>query len=577
MAVGPILGREVLTVPRQWQHFALRGGYAAAFFVLAYTASQASFGWKRTTSIGEISRFGTLLFDLFSIVQLALVVFFAPLFAASRVAQEKDRQTLVLLLMTDLRNSELVWGKLLASLLPVAVVIATSVPVFGFVYLLGGVSAGQIVWSVTLTAATAFAAGSWGSLVAFWREKTFQTLTISALGLVLFVGGIETLLAVSGDGGLLAPLRFANPCRGLLIVLDPLAALPNLRAERIPVVPYVLTMLLGGALFNGLAVRGLRVWNPSRTLYTPVIESDTAPGASRSTRTRSVWNTPIIWREICTAGYGRKMFVLKLGYALLFAIGALFVARTLGQPQEKVLQMVSPAGGAFIALTFLGLLIVNAQTVTAITTERDAKTLELLLVTEISASEFIFGKVGGALYNVKEIIALPFVGLTAWTIWGDLAAENFFFLAVGLAVLTLFSAVLGLHAGLTFDSSRQAIANSLGTMFFLFLGAFVCLTLIVEAQSSFLLQLPSFLVFILGGSLGLWASLTHKNPSSALTLSAFMLPFFTFYAITGYLLGDTFSIWLVLTLAYSFTTAAMLVPAVSEFDAALGRTSTERG
>jgi hypothetical protein len=144
-------------------------------------------------------------------------------------------------------------------------------------------------------------------------------------------------------------------------------------------------------------------------------------------------------------------------------------------------------------------------------------------------------------------------------------------------LLTVFATMLGLHAGLSFDNSRSAIANSLGTMFFLFLGVFICLVLIVEARTSFASQLLSFLVFILGGSMGLMVSLTHKNPSPALTTSAFILPFFTFYSIVGFLLGNTLGIWLVVSMAYGFTTAAMLVPAVSEFDVALGRTTVEKG
>ena len=119
MLAGPIFSREVLTAPRQPRHFILRAGYVFALFVLMYTAGQATFGWQQVSSIGETARFGTLLFQLFAMVQLALVLFFAPLFSASRVAQEKDRQTLVLLLMTDLRDRELVMGKLLASLLPI--------------------------------------------------------------------------------------------------------------------------------------------------------------------------------------------------------------------------------------------------------------------------------------------------------------------------------------------------------------------------------------------------------------------------------------------------------------------------
>lgn len=102
--------------------------------------------------------------------------------------------------------------------------------------------------------------------------------------------------------------------------------------------------------------------------------------------------------------------------------------------------------------------------------------------------------------------------------------------------------MLGLHGGLSFENSRAAIANSLGTMFFLFLGIFICMMLILEARSSFWLQLPSFLVFILGGAIGLSASLTHKNPSPALTLSAFILPFFTFYSITDPTTGNAWSL-----------------------------------
>ena len=110
MFAGPLFSRELLTTPRHVQHFVLRAGYVGALLILMYTAGQATFGWHQVRNPGDMARFGNLLFQLFSMVQLALVAFFGPLFAASRVAQEKDRQTLVLLLMTDLRNGELVLG-----------------------------------------------------------------------------------------------------------------------------------------------------------------------------------------------------------------------------------------------------------------------------------------------------------------------------------------------------------------------------------------------------------------------------------------------------------------------------------
>jgi ABC-type transport system involved in multi-copper enzyme maturation permease subunit len=577
LLAGPIFSREVLTSPRHTGHFIMRCGYVLALLVLMYTASQATFGWQQVSSIGEIARFGALLFQLFSMVQLALVLFFAPLFAASRVAQEKDRQTLVLLLMTDLRDRELVLGKLLASLLPVAALLAASAPVFALVSILGGVSLAQIGWSLALCAAAGLAAGSWGSLVAFWREKTFQTLAISVLGLVLFFGVVEAGVALLGNGSPAGRwLGYCDPFRGMLLVLDPLAARPDLKVAVVPALPFVVALCVLALLANGVAVLRLRVWNPSRTFSDSRTETE-APDAAVRGATRRIWSNPVIWREICTRAYGRKMVFIKLAYLVLFLFAAAYVHSTRENSGELILGMISPSGFAFVAVGLVALLLVNAQAVTSLTTERDAKTLELLLVTDITAKEFIYGKIGGVLYNMREAVVLPLGGLVWLAVQGMLSWENFLYVALGFLLLVVFAAMLGLHSGLSFDNSRSAIANSLGTMFFLFLGVFICMMLIVEARSSFLQQMTSFLVFILGGSMALWASLTHRNPSSALTAGAFLLPFATFYSITGFLLGDTLGPWLMVSFAYGFTIVAMLVPAVSEFDVALGRTTLDKG
>jgi ABC-type transport system involved in multi-copper enzyme maturation permease subunit len=575
---GPIFNREALTLPRQLTHYLLRAGYVFALFVLMYTAAQATFGWQQINSIGQTARFGSLLFQLFSMLQLALVSFFAPLFAASRIAQEKDRQTLILLLMTDLRDRELVLGKLFASLLPVVTLLVASAPVFAFVYLLGGVTLEQIGWSLALCAATALAAGSWGTLVAFWREKTFQTLAISVLGLVLFVGIIEAVLGIAGSGNpAVAWLGWFNPFRGMLLALDPFSAQPEATIPSVPAVNYVVAVAGLGVVINGIATLRLRVWNPSRSFTDPWKETEDAAAAAARAYTRTVWANPIVWREICTKAYGRKVIFIKLAYMLLFLFAMAYVHQSRQIGADLVLGMISPDGFAFVAIGVVTLLLVNAQAVTALTSERDTKTLELLLVTDISAKEFIYGKLGGVLYNTKELILLPLAGLIFYAVEGTLVGESFVFVTLGYLLLVCFAAMLGMHAGLSFDNSRSAIANSLGTMFFLFLGVFICMLLIVEARSSFMQQMFSFLVFILGGSMGLWASLTHKNPSPALTLSAFFLPFLTFYAITCFVLGESLSVWGSLSVAYGFTLIAMLIPAVSEFDVALGRTTLDKG
>ncbi len=574
MLAGPLFSREALTVPRQFLHFLIRSGYVAAFFVLMYTAAQTTFGWQEVRNLGDIARFGQLVFQVFALVQLAMMVFFASLFAAGNVAQEKDRRTMLLLLMTDLSDSELVLGKLCSSLLLPCVLLVASIPVFAFVQMMGGVSLNQIGCAIAISAATGLVAGSWGSLVAFWREKTFQTLAISLIGIVLFLGIIEGVVAIVGTRSSTGMIVGAmNPFRAMLRVLDPLNTAGGMAYASIAMISTGLLAALALVIIL-LTVLKVRIWNPSRTLGDMATLDEKDRGVSRPPR--PVWNSPVIWREMMTKAYGRKVIFIKLAYIVIAATAFYSIWNT-PPNSAKVLGMVSPVGAAFIAVGLLSMMLINAQGVTALTSERDGGTLELLLVTDISAKEFIIGKLGGILYNSKELILIPLLFMVKNLLEGVLTFENFTYIVLGFFALVLFSAMLGLHSGLSYTISRTAIANSLGTMFFLFVGIFICMILILQAKASFGLQLPSFLVFILGGSLGLWASLTHRNPSPALTLAAGILPFCTFYAITSFLLDYTLPVCLFVVAAYGFTTTAMLIPAVSEYDSALGRTEMPKG
>ena len=574
LLAGPLFSREALTVPRQFSHFLIRSGYIGAFFILMYTAAQTTFGWQQVRNLGEIARFGQLVFQVFAVVQLALMIFFAALFAAGNVAQEKDRRTMLLLLMTDLRDRELVLGKLCSSLLLPGVLLMASIPVFVIVQLLGGVSLQQIGCAIAISAAAGLVAGSWGSLVAFWREKTFQTLAISLIGIVLFLGIVEGLVAIFGNLSKIGLFIGAlNPFRSMLRVLDPLNTEGGMTFISLAMISTGSLAVLA-MLIVIVTILRVRVWNPSRTLGDMATMDEKDRGVVRPPR--PVWNSPVIWREMMTKAYGRKVIVIKLAYVVIAA--AAFYSVLSSPPNSGLLLgMISPIGAAFIALSLLSMMLVNAQGVTALTSERDTGTLELLLVTDISAKEFIYGKLGGVLYNSKELILIPMLFMVWYLVQGVLTFENFIYIALGFLSLILFAAMLGLHSGLSYSISRTAIANSLGTMFFLFVGIFICMILILQARASFGLQLPSFLVFILGGSLGLWASLTHRNPSPALTLAAGILPFCTFYAITSFLLGQTLGVCLFVVAAYGFTTLAMLIPAIGEYDSALGRSEMPKG
>ena len=586
MLAGPLQTREAVTAPRHPKLFLIRAGYLAAFVVLMYTAGQATFERRPVQTLGDSAAFGRFLFDLFAMVQLTLAAAAAMLFSSSVVSQEKDRRTLVLLLMTDLTNFELVAGKLASSLLLVVMLIGVSFPVFAILAVLGGISAAQIFWVEAVCLATAALVGSWATLVAYWRDKTFQTLATCVIGGLLFVGVVEGISAVGGSSLAWLAATF-NPYRAMASVLDPFASQPGV-VSPVPTALWPVLASCSLATLLGLTTMVMvRVWNPSRFAFDQMAEPtpeeiaaatalDLAPATNSKREHRDIWNLPVLWREVCTRAYGRKMIFVKLAYFVLAGFILFNLTKTYGN-QQLILGMMSPVGFAFASLSLVSLILVNAQAVTSLTSERDAQTLELLLVTNVTAKEFVFGKLGGIFFNAKEVILVPMFLLLALAMRGEFSLESTIYVLVGYLVLIAFSAMVGLHAGLSYGQSRAAIANSLGTVFFLFVGIFVCMMLIVEARSSFAMQLTPFLVFILGGSLGLWASLSHKNPSPALMTASSLLPFLTFYAITGYLIGGTLGVSLSVVAAYGFTTLAMLVPAIGSFDVALGRSSADKG
>ena len=181
-----------------------------------------------------------------------------------------------------------------------------------------------------------------------------------------------------------------------------------------------------------------------------------------------------------TRAYGTRPLIIKGCYVLLFADGdgpVLPTAARAGRIRSASGLVLIPVG-----LTILSLILVNAQGVTALTSERDTGALDLLLVTELSPKEFIYGKLYGVLYNSKEMILLPVLTAIWLAFWGHLSGENLVFFLLDFLLLCHFSAMLGLHSAITYTSSRTAVANSLGTIFFLMVGILLCSFLIALAR-----------------------------------------------------------------------------------------------
>jgi hypothetical protein len=329
----------------------------------------------------------------------------------------------------------------------------------------------------------------------------------------------------------------------------------------------------------------------------PAFEPDKAKQLARATahaapgRVRHVEGNPILWREIATRAYGRRPLLVKLAYAAVLLLIGFFALAPLIQGRPPV---GFEAAYGLVPIGVLSLLLVAAQATTAITSERDTGALDLLLVTDLTPREFIFGKLGGIGFNTKEFLLPPLVLAVIYAFYGCLASPpanhpelkpvmNFTSLLCILGastVLLAFAMVLGIHVALRTQNSRLAVIHSLSTVFFLSVGTLVCMALIL-INRRFEYQWGSFIFFLVAGIGGLWWVLNRERPSTALLWASIFSPLAVLYTVMTILVAkpgsqesaDPVLPFMVLVGAFGFTIAAMLVPLLSEFDVAMGRTS----
>lgn len=590
--LGPVFNREASVVPKRSATYLTRGIYLMTLFLLLCTGYLVLDGSRSLVANSDAAKFGGWMFRLLAPLQLVILSALAAVGSASNVAQEKDRRTLLLMLMTRLSGFEIVGGKAAATLLSPLTLLVISLPLFLTLPLMGGVSPNQVFAVSLVTFVSILVSAATGTVVALWREKTFQSIALTVLALLLLVAGGEVVAGWGGRYELMATAISAP--RALIAATNSHAGISSLMQTGAG-----WFVIFGSALATavlGIGVVKVRVWNPSREVRLKAPEPETSedfqleisndasqksgkaaegPASWKVRQPRHVWDNPILWREVRTWAYGRKILLIRFVFVFIFALVS---AAVWYQVQSGVaMEPSGRIGRAFPAVTIpvaalgvISLVLVNALAVTSITGERDGLALDLLLVTDLRPREFIFGKLLGVMYAAKELILLPLALIVYLGFAGVMTMENMRYAILAGVGLYVFVTMLGVHSGLNYVSGRTATLASLGTVFFLCVGIAICMTIMVSFRGAFQLQLAPFLVMILGGGAALFAALGWRNPSSAIFTASFALPLITFYAITQFLLQtDHLYVAAALLVGYGFTTAAMMIPALSEFDVSL--------
>ena len=265
MFAGPIIAREVFTAPRPLRYYLWRASFASSFSSCCGPRGSRSSAGRTCVRSAYWRGLAASSTSMFAMLQLTLMLFFAPLFTAAAVSYEKDRRTFTLLLMTDLSDLEIVLGKLVAGLLNIFAILAASVGLLSLCAFFGGISFGQVMNLFAVTAASGVAGGApW----ALDRSLARPNLSIDRAD---HPDGRLLGSRRRGVCGLRPPLVFMdvplvevlNPYRAMLAVLYPQTeqATGVVRASSLV---YIGARLTFAAALVAFGTWKLRTWNPGR-------------------------------------------------------------------------------------------------------------------------------------------------------------------------------------------------------------------------------------------------------------------------------------------------------------------------
>lgn len=219
--LNPIIVKELRTRMRGVRPYAILTAFLlllalAGFGIYQMMLQQARFGGTLLSA-----QVGQALFRGLAFVELMLVVFLAPSMTSGAISGEREQLTYDMLIATPLRPAQILWGKLVAALSYLFLLIFAAVPVFSVILVFGGVELRALLKALALLVAATICFGAIGLFCSALMRRTARATTI-AYTLVLLSIGVPILVASVWGQFTTPPGQQAPPW---LLYLNPFSAL----------------------------------------------------------------------------------------------------------------------------------------------------------------------------------------------------------------------------------------------------------------------------------------------------------------------------------------------------------------
>ncbi len=179
MINNPIIHKEVLSALRTKKAFLIQ-----AMFLLV-TVGLVLLLWPADGLQDIGGQQARRILSILAIGELVLVMLFAPAFTAASLTSEVEHNTLESLFFTAMKPTEIAFGKMVGALAFLVILVLSGVPALAMTFLLGGVTATEILATVGILLLTAIYLGMIGFLISSIAHRSYRSIIITYAVLIV--------------------------------------------------------------------------------------------------------------------------------------------------------------------------------------------------------------------------------------------------------------------------------------------------------------------------------------------------------------------------------------------------------
>ena len=436
----PLLGRDLREQAARPRTYVVRVCYTAVIAAIVFWNAGDIFEFFGDGLTAMDLGRGREIFDQIVLWQLAGILLIAPVISAGAIAEEKERDTLPVLLTTQLGPRLIIREKFYSRMFVVCGLVAMSLPLLGFSYSLGGVSQLQLIGSVVLLLTTVALTVALTMCLSAWCSSTAAALTLTLLVGIPVLGPVGAAIAASS---------VSTALDGLWI---PVAAV-------VAGVAWIFLRLAESALVARAAVQArnpiLETWRAIDRFFHDLNERFARGRLIIDDRTPLPDTEPVAWRLRYHKFLGQARYLVRVLLLLELPVAGLCLLGATAPDPE----------GLYVAsqLSLLGLWVVTTMllisTITSLPgAERTHQTIDVLLASPLPTSSIVQQFVRG-LNRLYLVIALPFATVLVWRFSFDLSVQGAVqFFSSSIAAVTLLTLLvwLSLWTSLRIPSQLKA-------------------------------------------------------------------------------------------------------------------------